>query len=74
MAPDGSLCQPAFPIGLTPKPLNTSLFYNQVLNSSCNVWNTVPKVKTGWLSGYRMVVSVLVVYPGDRVADQELPA
>ena len=42
-----------------------SLFYNTVLNISCNLLNTVLKVKTEWLYGYRMAVSVLVFHPHD---------
>ena len=48
------------------------LFYNNVLKISCELLNTGLKVKTGMLSEYRMVVSVLVVYFGIRVAPWEV--
>ena len=43
-----------------------SLFYNKVLNISCNLLSTVLKVRN------RMVVSVSIDYTGDCVADWEL--
>ena len=43
-----------------------SLFHNKVLNTSWNVLNTVLKVQN------RMVFSVLVVYPRERITDWEL--
>ena len=43
------------------------------LNISQNLLNTVLKVKKEWLSGYRMDVSVSVVYSDDLMADWELP-
>ena len=49
--------------------LKQGLFYNKVLNNSYNMLNTVLKVKTAWLSGYRMVANISVVYPHDCLAD-----
>lgn len=43
-----------------------SVFYIKVLSIRCNLLNPVVKVKN------RMVLSVLVVYPHDRMADGEL--
>ena len=48
------------------KSLTQSLFYNKVLNISCNLLNTVLVEKN------RIVVSLSVVYPRDHVADWEL--
>lgn len=41
-----------------------------MLNILYNLLNT--ESETEVLSGYRVVLSVLVAYPGDDVADQEL--
>ena len=46
---------------------------NQVLNSSCNLLNIVQKLKMEWLSEYRMIVILSVIYPLDSV-DDESPA
>ena len=48
--------------------LMQSLFYNKVLNISCNLFNIVLKVKTSGFMGTKWL-SVSVFYPRDRVAD-----
>lgn len=42
------------------------MFYDQVLNSSCSLLNTVQKVKTRWLSGDRMFVYLRAVRSHDH--------
>ena len=51
--------------------LTQSLFYIKVLNVSCNLLNTVLDWKPEWLCGWRMVLSVLVVFAHDQMADWE---
>ena len=47
------------------KHLTQNLFYNKLLNISCNWLNALSKEKkTEWLYGYRMGLSALVLYPG----------
>lgn len=43
-----------------------SLYYNEVLTISYNVLNSILKVKNG------VVISVLVIYPHDLMADLQL--
>ena len=50
------------------KSSNTRLFYNKVLNISCNLLNTVLKVKNKWLSWCR-IPSVPIDYPHELIAD-----
>ena len=35
--------------------LTQNLFYNKMLNTSFSILNSVLKVKTGWLDGYRIL-------------------
>ena len=48
------------------------VLYSQMLSISCNLLNTILKMETEWLLGYRLVVSVSVVYLRDCVTDWEL--
>ena len=41
--------------------------YNKILNTLCNFLNNVLEVKNRMVCGYRMVVSVPVVYPHDSM-------
>ena len=49
-----------------------SLFHDEVLSISCNVLNTLLKVKTEWQYVYRMVVSVSAVNLPDHEVDWEM--
>ena len=45
------------------KHLTQNIFYNRLLNISCNWLNPLPRVeKTEWLYGYRMVLSTLFFF------------
>ena len=55
-------------------PGKPNLSYNKVLNIWCNLLNKVLywKWEMEWFYGYRMIITILVVYPHDHIADWEL--